>query len=74
MTRILLTIIMVGFLMFPIPFDKAQKLTKDEFSSALNHMLSFFKIVSSCKNAGYIDMYQEGDNLIFIIECKDKEA
>lgn len=75
MKHLLVIFIILGVLMFPIPYDKAKSLSKEEFTVALDHMLGFFKTVTKCKKAGYVDMYQEGNNLIFVIECQDdKEA
>ncbi len=74
--KVLLAVVIISFLMFPIPYDRMQKLNKQEIQTALDYMLGFFKTIAQCENAEYIDAYQNGENVIFVIECKDgnKEA
>lgn len=69
--RILLVVVMIGFIMFPIPFDKVKKLNKQEINTALDYIMGFFKTIDKCENAEYVDVYQEGENIIFVIECKE---
>ena len=74
MKHLLVALIIFSFLVFPIPRKVVDTLDKDSLLEALNHMLNFFKTVTQCEHAGYVEYHQEGENVIFVIECKDKEA
>lgn len=68
---LLVAMVILSFLAFPIPYDKVQKLNKQEIQTALDYMLGFFKTIAQCEKAEYVDAYQNGENIIFVIECKD---
>lgn len=74
MKHLLVALIILSFLAFPIPIDKLKNMSNQELNDALALMLGFFTIISKCEHAQYVDYLQEGNNMIFVIECKDKEA
>ena len=71
MKHLLCILIVIGVLATSIPMNKFQQLNKEEFARAMNSLQSFFNAISKCENSEWIDVFEDGKNVTFVIKCMD---